>query len=60
MIVFDDVDIDSIVKGVMFGTFIAAGQTCIAGTRLLVHENIYEQFKNKLIEKTKEIRLGDP
>lgn len=45
MIVFDDVDIDSIVKGVMFGTFIAAGQTCIAGTRLLVHENIYEKFK---------------
>lgn len=45
MIVFDDCDIESTVNGCIFGSFIAAGQTCIAGSRVLVHEKIYEQFK---------------
>jgi acyl-CoA reductase-like NAD-dependent aldehyde dehydrogenase len=43
------------VNACVFGTFIAAGQTCIAGTRYLVHEKIYDEFKEKLIQKVKNI-----
>ena len=60
MVVFDDADIEQCVNGTVFGTFIASGQTCIAGTRLLVQENIYEDFVKKYVEKVKKIKLGDP
>lgn len=52
--------LDAIVNGTAFGAFIASGQTCIAGTRIIVHESVYEAFKTKLVEKTKVFRLGDP
>jgi len=45
MIVFDDTDVDDAVNAAAFATFIATGQTCIAATRLLVHERIIEDFK---------------
>ena len=55
-----DTYLDPIVNGTCFGAFIASGQTCIAGTRLLVHESIYDVFKTKLLEKTKVFKMGDP
>lgn len=60
MIVFDDCDFDQAINGTVFGSFIATGQTCIAGTRLLVQENIYDKFVAAYVEKVKRIRLGDP
>tara|TARA_B100000929_G_scaffold288102_1_gene275929 strand:+ start:1729 stop:3207 length:1479 start_codon:yes stop_codon:yes gene_type:complete len=60
MIVFNDVDIDNVVNGTLFGTFIASGQTCIAGTRILVDESILDNFINKFVKKVKNLRLGDP
>ena len=60
MIVFNDVDIDNVVNGTLFGTFIASGQTCIAGTRILVDESILDNFVNKFVKKVKNLRLGDP
>ena len=47
-IVFDDADMDHAVKGVIAGIFAATGQTCIAGSRLLVQETIHDQFLEKL------------
>ena len=47
-IVFDDADIDNAVKGVVSGIFAATGQTCIAGSRLLVQQSIHDQFVEKL------------
>src|SRR5208283_1910655 len=38
----------------------ASGQTCLAGSRLLLHESIYDEFMGRLVERTKTIKLGDP
>ncbi|GLS13978.1 aldehyde dehydrogenase [Hydrogenophaga electricum] len=59
-IVFDDADLDQAVKGVVSGIFAAAGQTCIAGSRLLVQASIHDAFVERLIDFVKDARLGDP
>jgi aldehyde dehydrogenase (NAD+) len=59
-IVFDDCVIDDAVNGAISGIFAASGQTCIAGSRLLVQETIHDQFMEKLIEVASQARMGDP
>ncbi len=59
-IVFADADIDAAVKGVISGIFAAAGQTCMAGSRLLLHASIHDAFVEKLVARMREARLGDP
>ena len=59
-IVFDDANLDNAVKGAVAGIFAATGQTCIAGSRLLVQESIYEPFVERLIALAKTARMGDP
>ncbi|MEL6299771.1 MAG: aldehyde dehydrogenase [Pseudomonadota bacterium] len=59
-IVFDDCDMDAAVNGAISGIFAASGQTCIAGSRLLVQETIHDQFLEKLIATAKTAKLGDP
>lgn len=60
VIVFDDTPLDEAVAGAAFAGFIASGQTCVAGTRFLVQETIYEAFVEKLAHKVSTFRLGDP
>jgi acyl-CoA reductase-like NAD-dependent aldehyde dehydrogenase len=60
VIVFDDADVDNAVNGAAFAAFIASGQTCIAGSRLLVHADIYDEFTTKLVAKVKSIKIGPP
>lgn len=60
VIVFDDADLDQAVAGAMFASFIATGQTCVQGARLLVHRPVYQRFVDRLIERTRSLRLGDP
>ena len=59
-IVFDDADFDSAVKGVVSGIFAASGQSCQAGSRLLVQRSVHDAFVARLIEFTRTARLGDP
>jgi (Z)-2-((N-methylformamido)methylene)-5-hydroxybutyrolactone dehydrogenase len=59
-IVFDDANLDDAVKGAISGIFAATGQTCIAGSRLLVQESIYDPFVTKLVAFAKTARMGDP
>lgn len=59
-IVFEDANLDNAVKGAISGIFAATGQTCIAGSRLLVQKSIVEEFSGKLVEFAKTARLGDP
>jgi len=59
-IVFDDADLDQAVKGVVSGIFAAAGQTCQAGSRLLLQESIHDRFIEKLIAFVSTARMGDP
>jgi acyl-CoA reductase-like NAD-dependent aldehyde dehydrogenase len=59
-IVFDDANMDHAVKGVIAGIFAATGQTCIAGSRLLVQESIHDQFLEALLAFAKTARMGNP
>jgi acyl-CoA reductase-like NAD-dependent aldehyde dehydrogenase len=59
-IFFDDVRIDDVVNGVIAGIFAAAGQTCVAGSRLLVHESIADRLIDTVAARARTIRLGDP
>ena len=59
-IVFDDAEIDNAVKGAVSGIFAATGQTCIAGSRLLVQRRIHDQFMDKLLELARTARMGNP
>ena len=59
-IVFEDADFESAVMGAISGIFAATGQTCIAGSRLLVQRSIHDRFVERLIEVAKEAKIGDP
>jgi aldehyde dehydrogenase (NAD+) len=59
-IVFDDCVLDDAVSGAISGIFAATGQTCIAGSRLLLQETIHDRFVEKLVAMAKTAKLGDP
>jgi (Z)-2-((N-methylformamido)methylene)-5-hydroxybutyrolactone dehydrogenase len=59
-IVFDDAQIDRAVYGVISGIFAASGQTCIAGSRLLVQRAIHDRVVEGVVNLAKTARLGDP
>lgn len=59
-IVFDDAPWESALNGAVAGIFAAGGQTCAAGSRLLVQRGSYEKFLGELVERARSIRLGDP
>jgi acyl-CoA reductase-like NAD-dependent aldehyde dehydrogenase len=59
-IVFDDAPLDAAVMGSAFAIFHNQGQACIAGSRLLLHENIADQFLEKFLALAKSIRVGNP
>ena len=60
LIVFDDADIDNAVGGAMLGNFYSTGQVCSNGTRVFVQKGIHDRFVERLTERTKKIRIGDP
>ena len=59
-IVFDDAHLDNAMKGVISGIFAATGQTCIAGSRLLVQRSIHDQFVEKLVAFAQTAKMGNP
>jgi acyl-CoA reductase-like NAD-dependent aldehyde dehydrogenase len=59
-IVFADADLEQAVFGAISGIFAATGQTCIAGSRLLVQDSIYNPFVEKLLAVAKTARMGNP
>jgi len=59
-IVFKDANLDNAVKGAISGIFAATGQTCIAGSRLLLQEDIHDEFIDRLVAFAKTARMGDP
>jgi acyl-CoA reductase-like NAD-dependent aldehyde dehydrogenase len=60
VIVFDDMDLDAAVSGALFATFIASGQTCVAGARVLAHASIADELAQRLARRADAIRLGLP
>lgn len=59
-IVFDDANIENAVKGVVSGIFAATGQTCLAGSRLLLQRTIHDEFVDALVALAQTARMGDP
>ena len=59
-IVFDDANIESAVNGSIAGIFGATGQSCVAGSRLYLHEDIADEFLEMMISMARDIRIGDP
>ena len=59
-IIFEDANLDDAVNGAISGIFAATGQTCIAGSRLLVQDSIYDQVVEHLVEIAKAAKLGNP
>ncbi|MGH3384250.1 MAG: aldehyde dehydrogenase [Nocardioidaceae bacterium] len=60
VVVFADLPVDVSARGAAFGGFVGAGQTCIAGTRILVQSTIYDEFVTALVAQAEQIRIGDP
>lgn len=59
IIVMDDADIDLAIEGAVWGAFGTSGQRCTASSRLVVHKKVYKQFSQKLVERTRALRIGN-
>lgn len=59
-IVFEDADVQSAVNGSIAGIFGATGQSCVAGSRLYLHQDIADEFLQMMLELAAQIRIGDP
>ncbi|MFI0510949.1 aldehyde dehydrogenase family protein [Streptomyces sp. WSLK1-5] len=60
IVVFDDIDPDVAAEGAAFAAFVAAGQSCVAGSRFLVQRASYDRFVTTLARRADAIRIGDP
>ncbi|TCJ19232.1 aldehyde dehydrogenase family protein [Flaviaesturariibacter flavus] len=60
IIISKDADFDIAIVGCVFGAVGTAGQRCTTTRRLIIHEDIYESFKNKLVAAYGQLRIGDP
>ena len=60
VVIFDDADLESATNGVLLSIFSASGQSCVAGSRLLLHESIHDEVLARVAEKASKIRIGDP
>src|SRR3989454_155476 len=59
-IIFDDADLDAAVQGSLFAAFHNQGQACIAGSRILLHESIWDKFLDSFLPRIRSLRIGDP
>lgn len=59
-IIFEDADIDAAVDNLMFGIFLSQGQVCIAGSRLLIQDTVYDQVIQLLKDRVSKIKIGMP
>lgn len=59
-IVFEDANLPNAAMGVVAGIFAAAGQTCIAGSRVFAHRSVYDELLERVSERARTIRIGDP
>lgn len=60
VLVFDDVPLEATAKGTAFAAFVAAGQTCICGSRILVQATMYDSFVESVARQARRLKIGDP
>jgi aldehyde dehydrogenase (NAD+) len=58
LVVCDDADLDNAVKWTLLSAFSNAGQRCASGSRIIIFEEVYEAFRDRLVEKTKQLKIG--
>lgn len=59
-VVFSDADLQAAANGLVAGVFAATGQTCMAGSRLVVHADVHDELVRLVAERASQIKLGDP
>jgi acyl-CoA reductase-like NAD-dependent aldehyde dehydrogenase len=59
-VVFEDADLEAAANGIIAGVFAATGQTCMAGSRVVVHESVHDELVRLVAERANAIKLGDP
>ena len=59
-IVFNDASIDDCVEGAISSRFLNSGQSCISAKRFIVHDDVYDEFKSKVVMRVKELNIGNP
>jgi aldehyde dehydrogenase (NAD+)/betaine-aldehyde dehydrogenase len=60
VLVFEDADLESAANAIVSGIFAATGQSCVAGSRLLVHSSVHSELMDILVSKAQRIKIGDP
>jgi acyl-CoA reductase-like NAD-dependent aldehyde dehydrogenase len=60
VVVLDDADLDAAVDAALFGSWLYCGQMCESGTRLLLPESLHDEFVERMIERAKTVKVGDP
>ncbi|WP_028469250.1 betaine-aldehyde dehydrogenase [Neptunomonas japonica] len=60
LLVFGDADLDNAVSGALLANFYTQGEVCTNGTRVFVHDSIYDEFVSKVVERTERMVIGDP
>jgi acyl-CoA reductase-like NAD-dependent aldehyde dehydrogenase len=59
-VIFDDADLEAATNGIVAGIFAAAGQTCIAGSRLFVQRGVHDEIVDRVVKRAQSIKLGNP
>jgi len=59
-IIFPDADMDAVIDAVVFGVYFNMGECCNSGSRILIHEDIADDFVEKVLEHAKKVKVGDP
>ena len=59
-LIFEDADLEAAVQGSFFAAFHNQGQACIAGSRIYLHEALWEPFLKKFLGRAQSLRIGDP
>jgi len=60
MLIFDDVDVDGAVNGIVAGNWGASGQSCVAGSRVFIHEKVHDEIVDKVAARAQTVNIGDP
>jgi len=60
VIIFDDCNYEKMMETTVRSSFSNQGQICLCGSRIFIHKNLYDKFKNDFVERVKKLKLGDP
>lgn len=60
VVIFDDVDPAHAAAGAVFAAFVATGQSCVTGARILIHDRVFDQVVEEVVRRTVTLRIGDP